>query len=202
MLRILLISSLASFSVACSSMPAAERSPQWKRWSMARGGVVDAQHSLAIQQRADAALARLNLAPTGLNLAPTGLNLDPTERGIVLRILDSSRVAAYAWRDGSIFLTRGLLQVVNDDELSAAIAHEIGHLRGLGDDLSHVAAEQLADELGCETLVASGIEPLNMLDMLVKLDDHSGNTLRAPIRQRIARLQSSLTEQPSHVSVY
>jgi hypothetical protein len=195
MLRILLISSLASFSVACSSMPAAERSPQWKRWSMARGGVVDAQHSLAIQQRADAALARLNLAPTGLNLAPT-------ERGIVLRILDSSRVAAYAWRDGSIFLTRGLLQVVNDDELSAAIAHEIGHLRGLGDDLSQVAAEQLADELGCQTLVASEIEPHNMLAMLVKLDDHRGSTLRAPIRQRIARLQSSLTEQPSHASVY
>ena len=43
-------------------------------------------------------------------------------------IADGSNAGAFAWPDGRIRVTRGLIDLLNDEELAAAVAHEIGHL--------------------------------------------------------------------------
>ena len=53
-------------------------------------------------------------------------------------------VTAYGWRGGNLFLTRGLVDVMDDDELAAAVAHELGHLLGDG----HV--HSMTSLRGCE----------------------------------------------------
>lgn len=47
---------------------------------------------------------------------------------VSLRVAASDRLAAYSWDDGRIVVTRGLVDSLTDDELAAAIAHEMGHL--------------------------------------------------------------------------
>jgi Zn-dependent protease with chaperone function len=83
-------------------------------------------------------------------------------------------VAAYSYPDGSIFITRGLVDRSTDDEIAAAVAHELGHLLGDG-HLRGLAtlrgtdgdAEARADAVGCEALVAQGIPPDAMARMLM-----------------------------------
>ena len=90
--------------------------------------------------------------------------------GVTVRVLGQSDPAAFAWRDGTVFVTRGLVALLSADELSAALAHELGHLTGRGDGLPGPAAEQLADRIGGEVLRASGLPPELMLHMLRKLE--------------------------------
>ena len=47
---------------------------------------------------------------------------------VSVHVADSADVGAYAWPDGRIVLTRGLVERLDDDELAAAVAHEVGHL--------------------------------------------------------------------------
>ena len=44
------------------------------------------------------------------------------------RVVDDRSVNAFAYPGGSIFVTRGLLQIVTDAELRGVIGHEVGHV--------------------------------------------------------------------------
>jgi peptidase M48-like protein len=130
---------------------------------------MDPAEAAEVHARAQAALARL---------ADAGA-------GVTVRVLGESDPAAFAWRDGTVFVTRGLVALLSDDELAAALAHELGHLTGRGDGLPGPAAELLADRIGGEVLRVSGLPPGLMLHMLRKLDPGD-----AHIAARIAALEA------------
>jgi predicted Zn-dependent protease len=126
------------------------------RWAASQGGLV--QDSPA--RRVAAITVRLTSGLQG-----------PAVRTFVLA---SDAVAAYSYPDGSIFITRGLVDRSTDDEIAAAVAHELGHLLGDG-HLRGLATlrgadgdvEARVDAAGCEALVAQGIPPDAMARMLL-----------------------------------
>jgi predicted Zn-dependent protease len=107
----------------------------------------------------------------------------PIERPIRMSVLDSHTVGAYGWPNGNLFVTRGLVDLLSDCELAAAIAHEMGHL--LNDGHLHTVvslrgccvspdAEARADAIGVRLLQESGIDPGTMVSMLSKVQLASG----------------------------
>jgi Zn-dependent protease with chaperone function len=127
---------------ACASLPAPP--PTWQRWSEQQGGLETGR----TVQAAEDALARLSACGC------------PKIR---VRVLASDRTEAFGWRDGSVFVTRGLVAALLPEELAAAIAHEIAHVR------AGTAREAEADRLGVELLRASGLPAERMAAMLAKL---------------------------------
>lgn len=142
--------------VGCASAP-----PSRTAWIAGHGGLVNG----ALQARADAALAHLMPAIQG-------------RPSVCVRVLGSESVGAFSWPDGTLFVHRRLIEALSDDELSAALAHELGHLlndghlrgvaslRGCCRDLDN---EARADARGVEVLRTSGIDPEAMAAMLSKL---------------------------------
>lgn len=98
-------------------------------------------------------------------------------QGVELGLSHRPGVGAWSWRSGRIRLTRGLVDLVDDDQLAAALAHEAGHLEGDGrhdgaglQDTTDAAVEARADRLGCRRLAARGIAPRAMIRLLEALD--------------------------------
>jgi hypothetical protein len=97
-----------------------------------------------------------------------------------VEVLACSEPGAYAWPCGRIFVTRGLLEIVNDTELAAAVAHELGHLAaeghapppagvdGQGRDAA-LEAECAADAHAVELLRSRDRDPAAVRCMLEKL---------------------------------
>jgi Zn-dependent protease with chaperone function len=94
-----------------------------------------------------------------------------------IHLLANRRPAAFAWPDRHIYVTTGLLALLDDDELTAALAHELGHLQARD---RHMAAlrgpaaddiEARADALGCELLKAGGIRTGVLARALAKVRD-------------------------------
>jgi predicted Zn-dependent protease len=93
-------------------------------------------------------------------------------------VLNSDSIGAYSWPDGKIFVTRGLVQRLTDEELLAAIAHEMGHLVNDG-HLRTIAslqgctvsldAESRADSTGAALLTSRGVSSIAMIAMLQKV---------------------------------
>lgn len=126
------------------------------------------------------------------------------ESPIRVRLLAADGVAAYGWRGGRVFVTQGLVDLLDDEELSAAIAHEIGHLlgggsggtvtglRGCAGDAG-LDAEVRADRLGIELLARHQIAPQAMTRMLAKVERVA--TLppdcRKALRRRIELLRTA-----------
>jgi Zn-dependent protease with chaperone function len=119
-----------------------------------------------------------------------------------VRVLGSSEPAAYSWPTGEIFVSRGLLELLDDEELAAAIAHERGHLAagngqhgalGLRGRAQGLEAELQADQIGADLLNAAGIPPATMADMLSKV--RNGADLQpiyaADMDRRIERLRQT-----------
>jgi predicted Zn-dependent protease len=140
--------------------------------------------------------ARLDrIAHAAERAAPNGL-----PRGF-LQVGLSSRpeVGAWAWSDGRIQVSRALADLLDDDELAAAVAHELGHLLAGGELPGYPAAlagsgepsepEERADRLGCTLLVARGIDPAAMVRMLRKIDrTHTARPdSRGPFAERADR---------------
>jgi Zn-dependent protease with chaperone function len=146
---------------ACASTPVEE--PTWQRWSARRGGLETGRTVAAAHD----ALALLSAC-------------DCPE--IRVRVLANDRAEAFGWRDGSVFVTRGLVAHLLPEELAAAIAHEIAHVR------AGVAEEADADRLGAELLRASGLPPARMTGMLAKLVSAAAPDRR--IDARIAALDA------------
>jgi Zn-dependent protease with chaperone function len=128
--------------------------------------------------------------------------LDDVQSKLAVHILASDDPRAYSWPDGSIYVTRGLMRLLSDDELTAAIAHERGHLvksgatssvvslRGCDKDL---AVEMHADAVGVQLLKDSGIPPTTMADMLRKVRDRAHITpeCRKAMQERIAAVSTA-----------
>jgi hypothetical protein len=88
-------------------------------------------------------------------------------------------VGAWAWPDGRVRVSRALVDLLDDDELAAALAHELGHLLDRGDLPPLPAAllggaegddpELRADQIGCRLLAARGLAPGAMMRMFTKV---------------------------------
>ena len=150
------------------------------------GCATSAPVSPADQSRADAIVARLT----------AGLDAPAANA----RVTASQTVGAYSWPNGQIVLTAGLVNRLDEDELAAAIAHELGHLlgdrvpggpsalRGGGgaDD-----AEVRADLFATQLLARTGFAPEAMARTLTKVMRAPGQT--GPCRARLAKRIALLT---------
>jgi Zn-dependent protease with chaperone function len=141
-------------TVACASVPTGP-APAWRAWSARHGGVLPPAEAGPAYARAEGALARI---ARGCDCAH-----------LTVRVLGDDEPAAFAFRDGSVFVTRGLAELLDPDELAAALAHEVGHLSRRGDGLPGPEAERLADRIGADVLRASGLPPELMGRMLRRL---------------------------------
>jgi len=114
-----------------------------------------------------------------------------------VRMLDTPAVGAYVWPDGTVYVTHGLYDLASDEELAAAVAHEIGHLLADGHVPALAAlsggrhdtddAEVRADALGARLLDQCGITRSAMLTLLKKLRaaPFTDESCRRHIDQRI-----------------
>lgn len=97
--------------------------------------------------------------------------------GVRWRLTREDEVGAWAWPDGRIEVSQALLDRLDDDELAAALAHELGHLvdgghlAGAPRALAGKAAdlERRADSIGCQLLNRRGVSGEAMIRMLAKL---------------------------------
>lgn len=114
-----------------------------------------------------------------------------------VRVSDSPKPGAYSWADGSICITKGLINLLDDDEISAVIAHELGHLThcdsaSLGFALGGLRTEneQCADAVGVMLLRLSGVPPTSLAHALIKVRDapQTAVDLRRSLTARIALL--------------
>jgi predicted Zn-dependent protease len=107
---------------------------------------------------------------------------------VTVRVLDSDDLCAYGWPDGSLFVTRGLVDRLDDAELAAAVAHELGHLlsdghlrtivslRGCEGRSQELDAESQADAIAVDLLAAEALAPDAVLRMLEKVRASSSAT--------------------------
>ncbi len=98
---------------------------------------------------------------------------------LTIEVLDSNALDAHIWPKGSVYLTRGLIDNMDDEELAAAVAHEVGHLLNdqSGQALASLAGqtivcneESYADLLGCRLLERQGIDGRAMIRLLQKVE--------------------------------
>src|SRR5688500_921361 len=90
----------AVFAAGCSAVPARP----------------DVGANRVRQAAAEAAVARLTSGMAGVTVS--------------VRVTGSNGAGAFSWPDGSVELTRGLVERLDEDELAAAVAHELGHVLG------------------------------------------------------------------------
>ncbi len=81
------------------------------RWEATQGGLIEGTADCV---RVSAAFERIT----------TGL----PRTHLFIHVLNSPSPAAFSFPDGSIYVARGLAERLTNDELAAAIAHELGHL--------------------------------------------------------------------------
>jgi predicted Zn-dependent protease len=117
-------------------------------------------------------------------------------------VLDRDDLAAFSWPDGHIFLSRGLIDSLDDAALSAAIAHEIAHVlnhkhsngvAALRGSDARLTEEVRADRLGVHLLQAAGVSGDAMAAML-ECVLHAGDLppqVQAELRHRAKLLRSS-----------
>lgn len=147
----------AIIASGCASMPL-----QSAAFISDHGGLVSSS---------DAYQGRLEVVSKPLVAACTG-------RKITVGVLATKAVTAYSLWDGHIFVTRGLMDHLNDAELQAAVAHELGHLLTTG-HVRTVASlrgccvdpdrEVKADSVGVDLLESQGLCPTEMVRMLKKV---------------------------------
>ena len=108
-------------------------------------------------------------------------------------------------------MTRGLVDGLDDAELAAAVAHEIGHLLDEGHLRSRAGlrgghtrstgsdAEARADAVGVTLLESAGLPRSAMVGMLEKVADAPGlsTSTRSSIRRRIGLLGRQLSTRPT-----
>lgn len=180
---------LLILSLIGSGCGGATAAPAWDAWACRQGGTLRGGEP---ERRAREALRRLRV-------------MDHFEGADVsVQVLDACRPCAYAWPGGHLFVTRGLLELLDDDELAAALAHETGHLTSEHDARACAAAlngpgagahaadhESLADDAGCALLRASGLPAADALGRAlakVRDDPRTPPSCRPGLTRRIERL--------------
>ena len=163
------------FAIGCSTFPQ---------------GPVVSQGTFA-QPAAEATVAKLT---AGMNAV-----------AVKVRVSRSGRVGAFSWPDGTVELTSGLVERLDEDEIAAAIAHELGHVlegqpggatsalsgrSGSPDDV-----EARADRFATRLLARAGYDPSAMSRTLTKVMNSPGMTpaCRARLAGRIALLPKAET---------
>ncbi|HET6247502.1 MAG TPA: M48 family metalloprotease [Tepidisphaeraceae bacterium] len=143
------------------------------------------------------------ITPYGLTARRASLalaRLQPFFPGVVqLRVVRSPTLGAYSEPGGRIFLTTGLAELLDDDEIAAALAHEMGHLTqtdaspngmrfSLGGPMRDI--EQRADAEALVLLDRGGVPVRAMAHTLQKLHDSRAvsNETRYALAARIALL--------------
>ena len=119
------------------------------------------------------------------------------------RLTTRDEVGAWAWPDGRIEVSQALLDRLDDDELAAALAHELGHLldgghlAGAPRSLAGEAAdiERRADGIGCQLLSRRGVSGEAMIRMLAELAAATRDRDRA-LAVRIAAAREACTPVP------
>ena len=117
-------------------------------------------------------------------------------RAVRFCVSGSDAVAAYAWPDGRLLFTRGLVRLLDDEELAAAAAHELGHLLvdghvraaaapvgALGGGISGPDVESRADAAGVRLMERAGYPRDAMARMLEKVARVEGTP--AGTRERV-----------------
>ena len=147
----------------------------------------------ARQQRAEAACALFNRELGG--------------RAPQIHVLNTEAVGAYGWPDAQIYVSRGLVDLLTDEQLAAAVAHEMGHLLADGHLHSIVSlrgccqtpdAEVRADAVAVELLRTRGIPPGVMIDMLQRVE--SGASVSSSCRAGIAKRIELIRQRTATVS--
>ena len=162
----------------CAVLP----SNQVEKWAASNGGTISGGR----QERCERAIARLQVPKQVACLK--------------VAVLNSETTGAFCWRSGALFVTRGLVDIVDDDELAAAIAHEVGHLLVDGGPAPAAAldgyrlqsndAEAAADLAGRELLRRSEVPEEALPGLLNKLAVHppTDSARRESLARRAARL--------------
>jgi Zn-dependent protease with chaperone function len=176
-------------AAGCSTHPAAPLSSRatttpHQAWVRSHGGLAPAPLADRVT-----AVCRRQLSPAAL-------------ADCQIHVLDSDAAVAFAWPDRRIYLCRGLVARLTDDELAAAVAHELGHL--LDDDHIHHPVtlagdraptddEARADRLGVALLKVHGKNPAAMTRMLEKVRSapSTSDATRARLAERINLLRSA-----------
>ena len=153
-------------------------------WSRQQGGVVIDQRLTHVQAIGDSLSVTLPCS-------------------VRYHVLNNPAVTAYSWPGGEIFLSAGLIDSASDDEIAAAIAHELGHLVndarrpgavGLRGADAPLALEQHADATGEALLVASGRPPGALITLLQKVcAANPSAACRHDLGARIQLLQNTTT---------
>lgn len=97
----------------------------------------------------------------------------------LVRVLDSDQANGWAWPSGDIYLTRGLVRMLEDAEIAAVTAHELGHLLQEGHLRATAASltgangvndcERAADRQGLSLLAEASVEPTALRSALSKV---------------------------------
>jgi len=172
---------LLAFSLSLGCQSDASHSHVWEEWAQRQGGSASHDH----QVRAQAALNALH----------------HNSENVRAFVLESGNVGAYAWPDGSIFLTSALVEMLEPQELTAVIAHELGHLcnnRIFGGTSALIGKatplddESLADEFACDLLRRSGFAPHALASALQKVRAAAGlsDQQRQSLLDRVRRITS------------
>ena len=162
----------------CASAPL-DRAAAMATWAEGMGGELH-------DQRFD----RLTAAANGLQIPP-GIE-------IRLHLLDRRAVAAYSWPSGDVYVCAGLVDAATDEEIRAAIAHEVGHLLKDAGQTGAVSLrggslqdEAGADRLAVELLASGGHSRQALVSVLSKVSAASSSgEVRRDIAQRIKRIHA------------
>jgi Zn-dependent protease with chaperone function len=139
--------------------------------------------------RAAVAFNRIN----AIAKLPARIVVDPTDRP-----------AAWSWADGTVCVSRGFVERTSDDELSAVVAHELGHLCMARDGISastrfgfrgegSISVEHQADVIGVRLLKAGGLSSAALIRALRVVRDGPQTTpaVRDALNLRINLLREN-----------
>ena len=118
---------------------------------------------------------------------------------IDVSVLHRDDLSAFSWPGGQVFVSRGIVEALDDELLMAAIAHELAHVlnhrdirqvAGLRSLSATLAAELKADRVGMKLLTARGVRPDAMRRMLCRISEDPRLPIRIKndLRCRIASL--------------
>jgi predicted Zn-dependent protease len=165
--------------LACATASGCTSSPDPQRaWVTRCGGLFNDHESV---ERVRALAARVATRPVTVN------------------VLDRSDLTAFSWPDGQVYVSRALVEALDDELLTAALAHEIGHLLNHGMSErptalrgapAALAVETAADRAGIELLIRAGERPDAMRRMLGRVlkQPNLPAHVAAQLHQRIATL--------------
>ena len=116
---------------------------------------------------------------------------------VKVRVLDRDELRAYSFPSGEVIVTRGLVSALSDDELTAVIGHELGHLLNDGHASAALVGrvpdadvESAADAVSVKLLASMSLPEASMRTALQKVlvTVPSANPTRPAIAARIQRL--------------